>query len=75
MNAEEFKRGIMLGVVSGVIAMLGYILKIESVFNIDLKSMVDVGVLAAIPALTSWLGSLLTTRRGNMLGAVQTEQY
>lgn len=73
MSAVEFKRGLMLGVVSGVIAMLGYVLKVESVFSVDLKNMVDVGVLAAIPALTSWLGSLLTTSRGNMLGAVKTE--
>lgn len=72
MTVEDFKRGLMLGIITGVIAILGYILNVGSVFSVDLKSMVDVGVIAAIPALISWLASLLTTSRGVTLG-VKTE--
>lgn len=73
MTKEDFLRGLMLGVITGVIAMLGYVLKVGSVFGIDLRSMLDVGVVAAIPAIISWLGSLLTTSRGNMLGVAKVE--
>lgn len=67
---SNVKGAIVSAVITGVLAIVGYIIGVGDVFNIDFRALVNVGSLSALTAITSLIKSLLTTKSGDFVGAV-----
>ena len=63
------KENVYSAIVYGVVAVLLYILSKGTVFGLDYKVMIDIGMLAII---TSVVKNLATTDSGNFVGIVKT---
>jgi hypothetical protein len=66
----NIKQALVMGLVAGVLATIGYVLQVGDVFSIDVHALVNVFALALLTAVSAFLTNLGTTSRGNFLGAV-----
>ena len=73
MNWTNIKSALVSSFLTGVAAMLMYILGVGTIFGIDFQNLVTVGVLATIPGIVSLIKQLTTTDRGNFIGAVKIQ--
>lgn len=72
MNWTNIKSALAMGLVSGVLAMIAFILLNGSIFTLDIKGLVDAGVLAGLTSISAFITTnFLTTQRGNFVGAVK----
>lgn len=78
IEGEQVKAAIVYGVVAmvcgAVLAVGNYVLDAGTIFGLDWKMIVDKGALAALGAFVTavtFIASLLTTKKGNFLGAVK----
>lgn len=81
MNSGLFKlswlevvHALVFGVVTGLVAMAGYILKLGTFFGIDVHTLVNVGGLAALAAVIGLVVPFLTTSQGNFVGIVSVKK-
>ena len=58
-------------VITVLIAVGVYITNVGSIWKIDWKTLVDIGIMAGIVAVVSILKSLLTTKEGKFAGLVK----
>lgn len=70
MNWTNIKSALVMGLVAGVIASIGYVLKVGDLFAIDVHALINVFALAGLTSISAFITNLLTTQRGNFLGAV-----
>lgn len=71
MNWINIKSALVMGGIAGVIASIGYVLKVGDLFALDVHSLVNCFALAALTSVSSFITNLLTTQSGNFLGAVK----
>lgn len=78
MNSGLFKvslvdvvHAVVFGLVTGLVSMAGYVLKLGTFFGIDVHSLINVGGLAALGAIVGIIVPLLTTSQGNLVGLVK----
>ena len=66
--------GLLSSLVLGVLASLGYVLKLGNIWGIDWKELTNVGILAAIGGFVAGISiikNLLTTNSGKFLGITE----
>jgi hypothetical protein len=68
---SNIKSALVSGVITGVLAIAGYIIGLGDVFAIDIHSLVNVGALAVLTTVVSLVKSWLTTDAGKFVGAVE----
>lgn len=66
--------GLLTAIVLGILAMIGYILKIGNIFGIEWREMINQGVIAGLAGLVmgiSIIKNLLTTNKGDFIGVIE----
>ena len=71
LNNSNVKSALVYGLLWGLLAVLLEVQSAGGIFNLDWKSIIDVGVLAVIASVISLLKNLFTTDSGNFLGVVK----
>lgn len=66
LNWIDVKSALVSGVITGILAIAGYIIGVGDVFAIDVHAMVNVGALALLTSVVSIIKSLLTTSTGTV---------
>ena len=70
INWQDIKSALVSTLLMGILAVLVYILGVGDIFALDIKSLLNCGVMAIAAGLVSVIKSLLTTENGNFIGAV-----
>mgnify|MGYP001568264970 CR=1 FL=1 len=72
LDGSNVKSALVYGLLFGLLAILLQVQQAGSIFILDWKSLVDIGVVAMVGAVISFIKNLLTTNSGNFLGVVKT---
>lgn len=70
INWTNVKSALVSGVLTAVLAGAMYVIGVGNVFAINVHSLVNVVALGLLTSIVSLIKSLLTTDKGNFLGAV-----
>ncbi len=70
MNAINLKQALVMGLVTGLLAVIAYVLKVGDVFALEVHALVNCFAIAGLTAVGSFLTNLMTTSSGKFLGAV-----
>jgi len=73
MTITNIKSALVSGVITGVLGIAVYIIGVGDIFNLDVRTLANVGVLSALTTIVSLIKSLLTTSAGNFVGAVKVK--
>ncbi len=73
MNLTNLKQALVVGVVSGVLALIAFFTNAGTFFGLDPHKIIDVFGLAGIAAVGMFLTNLMTTKKGKFLGAVSVK--
>ncbi|MGI9118429.1 MAG: hypothetical protein ACR2IQ_02680 [Minisyncoccia bacterium] len=68
---KQIKSAIISALLVAIIATLGYITTVGSIWKIDWRVIIDVGVMSLTTGLASILKNLLTTGNGKFLGIIK----
>jgi hypothetical protein len=71
INITEIKSAFVTTFLTAVLSMSLYIIGIGDIFLIDVKVIINVGVISALTGLVSIIKSFLTTSDGNFIGSVK----
>lgn len=66
----DVKSALVSALVLSLLAILSYIVQEGSIFDLDFKTLINIGVMAGLVSIVSLLKSFFTTNNGNFLGAV-----
>jgi hypothetical protein len=73
LNLASFKSALVSAVLMGVLATALYVINIGDVWQIDLKALTNVGVMAFLTGIVSLIKNLLTDNGGTFAGVIKTE--
>lgn len=71
INTAQLKSALVSGVLTAILAGLGYVVGIGDVFKIDVHAIVNVVALSFGTTIISLIKSFLTTDEGKFAGAVK----
>jgi len=63
-----FKSALVSGLITGILAMAGYIIGLGDVFQIEAKPLINVFAMATLTTIVSLIKSSLTTETGKVMG-------
>jgi hypothetical protein len=73
LNLASFKSALVSTVLMAILAMLVYIIGLGDVWQIDLKALTNIGILALATGLVSLIKNFLTSNDGNFAGLTKIE--
>ena len=74
LSWENIKSALVSALIMAVIGMISYILQVGDIFKIDIKTLINIGVMAGLTAGVSLIKSLFTTKAGNFVGVVKIKK-
>lgn len=69
----EVKSALVYAVLSAVLATLMYVIGIGDIFKIEMKALINIGVMSLFVGITSIIKNFLTSSSGKFLGAIQVK--
>ena len=71
INGKDIVSAMVSGLLMGLLVVLVEIVQTGSIWGLEWKTLLNLGILAVITSMISFLKSLLTTDSGNFLGKVK----
>lgn len=73
MNWITIKSALVSGVLMAILGIALNVIQTGDVFAVDVKELINVGVIALLTSIVSFLKSILTTQNGNFAGIVKVK--
>lgn len=73
LSIGNIKSALVSAFVTALLGMAGYVIGLNDVYNINIHSLVNIGVLSLLTAIVSLLKNFLTSNNGEFLGVVNTK--
>lgn len=64
----SIKSALVSGVITGLLGIAGYIIGVGDIFKLDVHTLLNVGSLAALTTIVSFIKASLTTEDGTVAG-------
>ena len=71
LNLKDLLNALMLGLLVAILSVLIYIKTQGTIFGLDWKTILDIGIISLIASVADIVKSLLTTKSGNLVGLVK----
>ena len=71
INLADFLRAVFLGIITAILVVLVEIKNVGSIYGLDWKTLLNDGIISLIASIASIIQSLLTTEKGNLVGAIK----
>lgn len=72
LSWANIKSALVYGLLSGLLAVLVYVVSVGDVFALDSHALINAGVFGLAGSIVSIVKNLLTTDSGKFLGAIKT---